>query len=246
MKKAMRYVLIGAFWLAVWWAAAAIVHMNLLLPGPGDTVRALLPMVQTAAFWKSVGMTFLRVALSWALSVLAGSLLAAACHHFRWLDALMAPLRSVIRATPVSSFIFLVLLWVQKGKVPVLISFLAVLPVVWTDMQSGLDAIDPQLLEMTRMYGFSRWKRMRCLYVPALRPSFSAACITGLGFAWKAGIAAEVIATPALSVGGKLYDAKVYGERAELFAWTLTVVILSMALEALLKRAVQREKGAKA
>ena len=71
-----------------------------------------------------------------------------------------------------------------------------------------------------------------------------AACVNGLGFAWKSGIAAEVIATPDLSVGKYLNDAKVYLEAADLFAWTLTVVLLSMALEKTLK-AVMRRKGEK-
>ena len=67
--------------------------------------------------------------------------------------------------------------------------------------------------------------------------------MTGLGFAWKSGIAAEVIALPALSVGKNLYDAKIYLERADLFAWTLAVILLSLGLEALLKRAIGRIRG---
>ena len=67
--------------------------------------------------------------------------------------------------------------------------------------------------------------------------------MTGLGFAWKSGIAAEVIALPALSVGKNLYDTKIYLERADLFAWTLAVILLSLGLEALLKRAIGRIRG---
>ena len=158
-------------------------------------------------------------------------------------ETLLSPLRGVIRATPVSSFIILVLLWIQRGRVPAFISFLMVLPIVWTGVQQGLHATDPQLLEMARAYRFSRWKKLRYLYAPSVRPYFAAACMTGLGFAWKSGIAAEVIALPALSVGKNLYDAKIYLERADLFAWTLAVILLSLGLEALLKRAIGRIRG---
>ena len=74
-------------------------------------------------------------------------------------------------------------------------------------------------------------------------PTLLSTCLTALGFAWKSGIAAEVIALPAFAVGSNLYNTKIYLERAELFAWTLTVIVLSMALEAALKKAAGKLKG---
>ena len=243
MKKLIRRLLIAAFWIGAWGAAAAIVNLPLILPGPVDTLSALIRLVQTGEFWLSTGLTLLRVAIGWALAVLLGAALAAACHKLSWLDAVFSPVRSVIRATPVSSFIILVLLWMQRGRVPVFISFLMVLPIVWTGVQEALEAVDRDLMEMTRAYGFTRRMRLRDLYLPSVRPALTASCLTGLGFAWKAGIAAEVIALPGSSVGKHLYDAKIYLERADLFAWTLTVILLSMALEAALKKALRRGKG---
>ena len=48
---------------------------------------------------------------------------------------------------------------------------------------------------------------------------------------WKAGIAAEVIGTPLRSIGEQMYLSKVYMATAELFAWTLTVILLSLVFE---------------
>ena len=53
---------------------------------------------------------------------------------------------------------------------------------------------------------------------------------------WKAGIAAEVIGTPLRSIGEQMYLSKVYMATAELFAWTMTVILLSTVLEKLLLR----------
>ena len=71
-------------------------------------------------------------------------------------------------------------------------------------------------------------------------PYFLAACTTGLGFAWKSGIAAEVICRPGLSIGRQLQDAKIYLETPEVFAWTATVVVLSILLEKGLLRLAKR------
>ena len=240
MKKCTRFVLVGAFWIGLWWLGSRAVALPLLLPGPGDTLNALIRLAQTALFWQSTGTTLLRVATGYVCAVLCGVMLAVLCARVRWLEALLAPLRTVIRATPVSSFIILVLLWIRRGWVPVFISFLMVLPIVWTGVQDALKAVSGDLKEMVRMYGLSKGKQLRYLYLPSVRPSLLSACVTGLGFAWKSGIAAEVIAQPAFSVGKYLNDTKVYLETADLFAWTLTVILLSMLLEGALKALVRR------
>lgn len=245
MNKAVRSGLIGAFWLMVWWLMAQAVGLPLLLPGPVDTALALWKQMQGLAFWKSTGLTLLRVGAGYLTAVVLGVLMAVICHFSPLMDALFSPVRSVIKATPVSSFIILVLLWIQKGRVPAFISFLMVLPIIWTQVQAGLENVDAQLLEMGKMYRLSSVQRARYIFFPSVLPHFAAACTTGLGFAWKSGIAAEVIALPLFSVGKNLYDAKIYLESAEFFAWTLTVILLSMALEALLRRLMARLKGGK-
>ena len=48
---------------------------------------------------------------------------------------------------------------------------------------------------------------------------------------WKAGVAAEVIGIPDGSIGEKLYEAKVYLSSADLFAWTVVIVFISILFE---------------
>ena len=56
----------------------------------------------------------------------------------------------------------------------------------------------------------------------------------------KAVVAAEVIGVPKMAVGSRLYESKIYLETDSLLAWTLTIVLLSVALEALLRRLARR------
>jgi len=76
----------------------------------------------------------------------------------------------------------------------------------------------------------------KLLYIYALPalPGFSAACSTAMGLAWKSGVAAELIAIPANSIGEALYKAKIYLMSGDLFAWTLLIVLLSAACARLL------------
>ena len=71
-------------------------------------------------------------------------------------------------------------------------------------------------------------------------PHLRAALCSALGLGWKAGIAAEVLTVPVRSIGKRIYEAKIYLETTELFAWTAAVVLLSLAIEGLLLRLVRR------
>ena len=115
-----------------------------------------------------------------------------------------------------------------------MIVVLMALPVVWSNVSTGIASTDPLLLEMAKVFRFSPWKRLRRVYIPSVMPHFLAACRSTLGLAWKAGVAAEVLTVPAVSIGRMLYESKLYWETLDLFAWTLTVIVLSLTFEALI------------
>ena len=155
-------------------------------------------------------------------------------------DEVIRPALSVVRATPVASFIILALVWLSSSNVPILAGVLMVVPVVFANVREGLSAVDPRLMEMGRMFGWGRWKRLRHIAAPSVLPTFLAACESCVGLCFKATIAAEVIGVPKNAIGTQLYNAKIYLETDALLAWTLVVIILSMLLERLLKRAFER------
>ena len=219
------------FWLLVWQIAAAAVSQEILLVSPLRVLARLGELVRTPTFFAAVGATLLRIMGGFVLAVCAGTLLAVLTARFAFCKVLFAPLLGIVKATPVASFILLALVWMHTGFVPVFISFLMVLPVVWSNVEQGILQTDPQLLEMARAYGFSGQKMLRYIYVPSVLPYFQAALSTGLGMGWKSGVAAEVICLPKASMGRALYQAKLYLETPDLLAWTVMVVCLSMLIE---------------
>lgn len=241
-QSLLRGTLVALVWLLLWTLAAFLMGKPLLLPGPMDTLEALSDLVMKGAFWRSVILSIVRVMAGYLCAVAVGAVLAVICHFAAAVDAFLSPMRTVIRTTPVTSFIILVLLWLSDDVTPAFISFLMVMPIIWTNVQEGLANTDQMLLEMSHCYGFGMVKRLRYLYVPSVMPHFAAACLNGLGFAWKSGIAAEVIAKPLFSIGRNLQDAKVYLETPSLFAWTLVVILLSLILEKVLGAALKRVK----
>lgn len=62
-------------------------------------------------------------------------------------------------------------------------------------------------------------------------PFFLSGATVGIGFCWKSGIAAEVIGLPGNSIGENLYQAKILLDTAQLLAWTLSMIIISVIYE---------------
>jgi NitT/TauT family transport system permease protein len=56
----------------------------------------------------------------------------------------------------------------------------------------------------------------------------------GVGLAWKSGVAAEVISYSRFSIGGELKAGQTYLQTADVFVWTIVVIILSLLIERLL------------
>ena len=222
-----------AFWVGVWALLAVLVNRPLLLPAPWAVAARLIRLSGTADFWHVTAVSLGRIMLGAALGVLAGVATAVATGRYRFLNTVLSPLLSVIRATPVASFILLALIWVGRDILPCLIVFLMVLPVVWGNVSVGVAATDRQLLEKARVYRLSRWQIAKRVYGPSVGPYLLSACHTSLGLAWKSGVAAEVLTMPALSIGRRLYESKLYMEMTDLFAWTVMVVTCSILLEKL-------------
>lgn len=212
----------------------------MLLPAPLEVFSRLAKLVMEGEFWRHIGSSLFRIMAGYLYALLIGFVLGAITARSKPLDALLSPAARVIRATPVASFIILLFVFLSKERIPAITSFLMVLPVVWSNVYEGINSTDTKLLEMAKVFRLSPAKTLRKIYLPSVFPFLLAAAKTGMGLAWKAGIAAEVMVSPASGIGAELYNAKIYLESADLFAWTAVIVIISMILEKLLVRLVRR------
>lgn len=231
MKKVILPLVV---WLGLWWALAAWVGQPLLLPTPWQVLGELGQLAVTAHFWRTALATLGRVFLGGALGIGMGFAIAVLSARFEGCASLFAPAVKVVRATPVASFIILVWLWAKAPWVPVVIAALMALPIAWSSTMQGVGEADPRLLELAEVYRFSKAKTARLVYLPAMEPALAAGCRTALGFAWKAGVAAEALCRPARAMGTEIWNAKTYLETPRLFAWTAAVVLLSLLVEKLL------------
>jgi NitT/TauT family transport system permease protein len=150
---------------------------------------------------------------------------------------------TVIKSTPVASIVMVLWIIIGSTNLPAVIGVLMVMPIIWQNLKDGYDSIDKELYELSVAYEFSRRKRYRLLVFPALMQYFIPAILTSIGLAWKSGIAAEIIAYTKNSIGKNIYDAKGELDTPSVFAWTLAVVLISIAFEFAIKTLLRRFKA---
>ena len=243
MKQKQLFRRVGAvvFWLAVWQCAAMAVGQEVFLVSPLQALHTLFGLLPRKEFWQRVCFSSGRILLGFALGTGVSAVLAAAAESCPAAETLLAPVMQLVKATPVASFIILALVWVRGSSLSVLISFLMVLPVMYSAVRTGIESADPQLLEMAQVFRLPLGRRLRAVWLPAVLPAFRQGCSVALGICWKSGVAAEVIGLPDGSIGDALYRAKITLSTGELFAWTFVIILLSVGFEklflALLRRA---------
>lgn len=233
MKKRLVSAGCVVFWLVVWQIGATLLGQELLLVSPVRAVGRLLELVPTEGFLKSAAFSSGRILGGFGLGLVCGTALAIIAGKIRFVRTLLSPLVMAVKAVPVASITVLALVWVSSRNLSTLVTFLIALPVVYSNMLESLDSLDPKLSEMAELFRIRGWRRFAGVYLSQLLPGFRSAAKLAIGLSWKSGAAAEVIGIPSGSIGEKLYEAKVYLETADLFAWTIAVIILSWFSEKL-------------
>ena len=223
-----------AFWVAVWFIIAKAVDLDLIIPSPMSVTKALWQLIRTADFWTSTATSLLRVIIGIFISFAIGAVIAYLCWRSRAVNTLLSPALSIIKATPIASFIIIAWLWFDTAQLPIFIASLIVIPIITANLTQGFSSIDKDLVEVAKVYRLPFSKKLLSLYIPSVAPFFLAACRASLGMAWKASVAAELIVLSKNSIGREMYDAKLMLETAHVFAWTIVVIILSIIVEKLI------------
>lgn len=228
-----RKTIIIIFWLAVWQAASVAVHNSIILVGPADVAKALVQGILSPDFWRTIGLSFGKISLGFLMAFAGGIAVGSLAYWLSFIRELLEPVIMLMKSVPVASFVILALIWIGSKNLSILISFMVVFPMIYESTIAGLNSTDPKLLEMARVFSMTPLKKILYIYRPALLPYLITGCRSALGMGWKSGVAAEVIGVPAHSIGEKLYMAKIYLSTADLFAWTLVIILISAASERL-------------
>jgi sulfonate transport system permease protein len=166
----------------------------ILLPAPFDVLRAAIAATERGGLLTHLGVSALRAAAGLLIGASVGLLLGLATGLSRKLQLLLDTPLQMMRAVPPLSLVPLVILWFGLGETAKLfIVAVAVVFPVYLNTFHGVRSVDPQLIEMARMYRVSGGRLYREIILPGALPSILVGLRFALGLSWLVLIVAETI-----------------------------------------------------
>lgn len=240
LLKFIKIVLVTAFWILVWEAVARYVSrenelMLLILPKPHTVFKKWFEIAFTTEFTNAVLNTILRVFFGFLFGIGIGFMLGIITHLSNFFSALFSPMLKVIRAIPVVAIILILYVFYENKDLPVIIVTLMVLPIIWQTTHYGLGNVDVKYIEFAKVYKISKLKTILFVKLPCVFDALISSTLNSLGLAWKSGVAAEVICTTEASIGLLISKGKSGINNDEVFAATLTIILVSIIIEYFIK-----------
>lgn len=217
ISSRLKTYMIWLFWAVLWQAAHLAIQNDVIFVGPFDMLGALWQLLPEVSFWQTLLHSFFKISAGFLMAFVLGILLGWASYACSFVKDLLEPPMLLIRSVPVASFVILALIWIGSDGLSVFISFLVVIPMIYTGTLTGLEHTDRELLEMSLSFFVFLFQTPRIYIFRPFTLSFKQLPY-GSWESWKSGVAAEVIGIPQASIGEQLYYSKLYLDTAGLFA----------------------------
>ncbi len=236
MKKSLLKSSAIVIWLLVWHFLALIINKELILPSPYITFIRLTELMKHSNFYWALLYSLGRIIGGFLLAVLVAFILGVFAGLNETFEILLSPFITVIRSTPVMSFIILAIIWFSYNLAPLAVNFIMCFPPIYDNVIKGIKNTDRKLINMARVYKVSKFNVFKGVYLGSLMPFLSSGMNTALGSSFRVAVAAEVLANPKFGIGTKLLVAKINLDTAEVFAWTFVILLLSYLFEYIFKK----------
>lgn len=182
--------------LAVWlWDRVVVWNQipHYILPGPGLVVQTLVK--DWAILFDALLVTLAITMMALAVAVAGGVGLAILFNQSRLAEMSFYPFAVILQVTPVVSIAPLIFIYVDNRLAGLLICawIVAFFPIL-ANTTLGLNSTDHNLRDLFRIYGATRWQRLRYLQLPSALPYFLGGLRIAGGLALIGAVVAEYVA----------------------------------------------------
>jgi len=239
-RTRLLHTLAGVAAILIGWQLLSLFVDPVYIASPAATVRALASLAWGSTLWVELLITLKRLVIGLAVGAAAGWVLGVAAGLDARVRAFLEPVRWVGMTIPVIIVAGLALLWFGLGDFTVMfVVALIVLPTMYVNTVEGLRTIDRDLVEMGRVYRFSRGLLLREVYLPGIASPSIAGLTLATGIAVRAVVLAEVLGA-ASGIGHAFARASSLLESEKVFAWIVVLLALMAAIEFGVLRPVRR------
>jgi len=216
-----KRLLIGlAIVVAAWYLLSLL---NPVVPPPNVILTYMLEIEKIGTHFFT---TLYRIGFAFALSVSIGLFLGMAMGKFKTVEALLGSFAGFVLTIPATVWAFLafILFGVTTWSV-IFVAMITTFPIVAFSVAEGIKSRDVRYDEMADVFGFSRWKKIRRVFLPYLFPYIIGSARSAFGVGVKLIIIAELIGT---TVGAGLQLLYYYGMGMFVYVYSYAILLIAI------------------
>lgn len=184
-----------------------------------------------AILWH-VGYSMLRLLSGIAFAVTVGTLIGVALGMSRRARLVFQPIISILMPVPTLAWTPVLLLLIGiDNRTTILVVFLAAVFEMIYIVASGIEMMNIKMLWVAQSMGASRWQIFWRVIIPGVFPYLITGTRLGTGYAWRALIAAEMLAASSYGLGFMIYDASEYMNMDVIYGGVMLIAVLGYVLE---------------
>ena len=218
----------------VYVAASMLIHKSYILPGITDILVSLKDVLLSGTFLKVVFTTLYRTFIGLLISFFIALVLALCAYFNETVRELLHPLYVLLKTIPNITYIIVALLWLGRNGSVILVASLVVFPIFYNSILNALLNIDDSLIKVTRLYQGPILHKIIHVYLPLIKKDILAALGNCCSLGFKVSIMAEILSQVKSGIGKELYYAKANFLMADIFAWTILIILISSLFDHLI------------
>jgi sulfonate transport system permease protein len=227
-------------------AACHVANPNLLV-APGQVLKSAWQLTVSGRLWDSLSSSLARELAGFAIGTVLGLLLGAALGLSRGFDRSVGPSFNTFKQISLFAWIPLISVWFGLGDTAkvVFLSLAALVPVV-VNTCNGIRATPAPLLEVARVYGYTRWQTVLGVVLPAAVPAIFTGIYLALIYSWLATLGAEYLLVAGQGMGNLLIEGSEHFQMDMVIFAMAVVGVVGWAMSAaarLIERRLARRMG---
>ena len=213
------------------WHIGATMWPSRSFPAPMLVLQTFISETASGDLPYNLGITLWRVAASFFLAMLIGSVIGVLLGSHQRADQFFNPWVILFLNIPALVIIVLAYIWFGLNEAAAIGAVaLNKIPNVVVTMREGTRALDPRYAEMAQVYRFGALDRLRHILLPQLQPYIAAASRSGVSLIWKIVLVVELLGRSngvgfQINLFFQLFDV------AAILAYTLAFVAVMLFIE---------------
>ncbi len=216
--------------ITVWWLISLSLP-HFILPGPLRVGQALKLITGNGDLWGNLGITLWRVSVGFVFAAIVGLPLGIVLGANRRLGEFFEPVLPVMNTVSSAIWAIFAIIWFGvSNATTIFVVFMTAMPLIITNVWQGTHTVNAEFIELAQVLRMPNWKVMTKIYLPTILPYFFSGARLAFGFGWRVSLVAETIGSSS-GVGYRLRQAADLIQTDQVFAWTLTLVIMMATIE---------------